>query len=353
MTGCPEVTSELRRNPRSWLVTGAAGFVGSNLVERLLELGQRVVGIDNFATGHRRNLEEAVGRSEEEAGGSFRFVEGDVRDLELCRELCRGTDYVLHQAALGSVPRSLEKPLATHEANATGSLTVLVAARDEGVGRVVYASSSSCYGDHEALPKVEGRVGKPVSPYGASKYVGELYAQVFSRSYGMEAVGLRYFNVFGRRQDVRGPYAAVIPKWVGSLLRGETCHINGDGETSRDFCYVDNVVQANLRAATADLEVGPDGGLHEVYNVAVGERTTLNELFRLIRDIVARHEPAAADARPEYRDFRPGDIRHSEADIGKIRRELGYRPTHDVEAGLEEAIAWYLDHQPVPARGHG
>lgn len=353
MASLSNVTSALRRNPRTWLVTGAAGFVGSNLVERLLKLRQEVVGIDNFATGHRRNLEEAVARGGDGSGGTFRFVEGDVRDLDLCRELCREADYVLHEAALGSVPRSLERPLDTHEANATGSLSVLVAARDAGVRRVVYASSSSCYGDHEALPKVEDRVGKPVSPYGASKLAGELYAQVFARSYGMEAIGLRYFNVFGRRQDARGPYAAVIPKWVGSLLRGETCHINGDGETTRDFCYVDNVVQANLLAATADLETGPDGGLHEVYNVACGERTTLNELFGLIRGFVARHEPAAADAEPEYRDFRPGDIRHSEADIGKARRELGYRPTHDVREGLEEAVPWYLEHQPVPARGRG
>lgn len=353
MTRVEDVSSELRQSPRSWLVTGAAGFVGSNLVERLLELGQRVVGMDNFATGSRRNLEQAVAGAGGGRRGEFHFREADVTDLDACRQACEGVDIVLHQAALGSVPRSLENPLATHEANATGSLKILLAARDADVGRVVYASSSSCYGDHEALPKVEDRVGRPVSPYGASKQASELYAAVFSRAYGLDCVGLRYFNVFGRRQDARGPYAAVIPKWVGRLLRGETCYINGDGETSRDFCYIDNVIQANLLAATAALDHERDGGLHEVYNVACGERTTLNELFRLIRDRVARHEPAAAGAEPEYRPFRPGDIRHSEADIGKIRRGLGYRPSHDVEEGLEEAIPWYLEHQPIATSGSG
>lgn len=344
MSEYERVQEELRRNPRSWLVTGAAGFIGSNLVERLLGLGQDVVGLDNFATGSRRNLEEAVAGGAGPGSGRFRFVEGDVRDPDVCRGVCRGVAYVLHQAALGSVPRSMEEPLATHESNVTGSVTLLEAARDASVERFVYASSSACYGDEESLPKVEDRVGQPLSPYGASKYAAELYAEVFARCYGMEAVGLRYFNVFGRRQDPRGPYAAVIPKWVGCLLRGERCSINGDGETSRDFCHVENVLRANLLAATTPHAEGEDGA-HEVYNVACGERTTLNELFRLIRDILEEHEPAVADARPEYREFREGDIRHSEADIGKIRRRLGYRPVHDVREGLEIAIPWYVSHQ--------
>jgi UDP-N-acetylglucosamine 4-epimerase len=329
-----EVEDALRAAPRTWLVTGAAGFIGSNLAERLLELGQRVVGLDNFATGRRVNVADLAAA---DAEGRFRFVEGDICDRDVCLEALGGVDVVLHQAALGSVPRSLADPVASHRANVDGFLTMLVAARDAGVRRFVYAASSSTYGDHPALPKVEEQIGRPLSPYAVTKYVGELYAGVFHRAYAMETVGLRYFNVFGRRQDPEGPYAAVIPRWVGNLLDGRPCRINGDGENSRDFCYIDNVLQANLLAAT----VQDPEALGEVYNVAYGQRTTLNQLFALIRDAVARHRPDAADAVPEYGPPAPGDVRHSLADLGKAARRLGYRPTHDVRTGLEQAVAWY------------
>jgi UDP-N-acetylglucosamine/UDP-N-acetylgalactosamine 4-epimerase len=334
----PAVISELRGSPRTWLVTGAAGFIGSNLVERLLELGQTVVGLDNFATGHRHNLDDVRACVGEQAWGRFHFIEGDIRDLEDCRRACEGIEIVLHQAALGSVPRSIENPIATNQANIDGFLNMLVAARDAGVRRFVYAASSSTYGDHPGLPKVEERIGRPLSPYAVTKYVNELYASVFQSTYGLETIGLRYFNVFGRRQDPEGAYAAVIPKWVGCLLDGETCQINGDGETSRDFCYIDNVLQANLLAATT---VGPEV-TDQVYNVACGERTTLNDLFRMIRDGLAAARPELATAEPEYAPFRPGDVRHSLADISKIRERLGYVPTHGVAEGLADALAWYV-----------
>ncbi len=338
MSRYEEVKSVLRREPRSWLVTGAAGFIGSNLVELLLELDQEVVGLDSFATGHRRNLED-VHACVGDRAHRLRFIEGDIQDLEVCRIACEGVDYVLHQAALGSVPRSLENPLATNAANIDGFLNMLVAARDAGVRRFVYAASSSTYGDHPGLPKVEDRIGRPLSPYAVTKYVNELYASVFQRAYGIETVGLRYFNVFGRRQDPDGAYAAVIPRWVGSLLRGEPCRINGDGETSRDFCYIDNVLQANLLAATAEGE----GATDQVYNVACGERTTLNELFRLIRDGLIEHRPELAPVQPSYGEFRPGDVRHSQADITKICSRLGYLPTHTVERGLQITLPWYAE----------
>jgi UDP-N-acetylglucosamine 4-epimerase len=328
-----EVEDGLRASPRAWLVTGAAGFIGSNLVERLLELDQQVVGLDNFATGSEENLAGLAGAE----SGRFRFVEADICDRDACLDALAEVDVVLHQAALGSVPRSIADPLGTHRANVDGFLTLLLAARDTGVGRFVYAASSSTYGDHPALPKVEAEIGRPLSPYAVTKQVGELYAGVFHRAYGMETVGLRYFNVFGRRQDPQGPYAAVIPRWVGNLLDGRPCQINGDGENSRDFCYIDNVLQANLLAAAAE---GP-GVLGEVYNVAYGQRTTLNELFALIREVVARYRPEAAEAVPEYGPFAPGDVRHSVADLAKARHGLGYAPTYDVRAGLEEAVAWY------------
>ncbi|HEV3052604.1 MAG TPA: SDR family oxidoreductase, partial [Longimicrobium sp.] len=323
----------LGAEPRTWLVTGAAGFIGSNLVEALLRLGQTVVGLDNFATGHRANLDEvrsAVGR---EGAARFRFLEADIRDPDACREACAGVGVVLHQAALGSVPRSIADPVATNQANVDGFLNMLVAARDAGVQRFVYAASSSTYGDHPALPKREDVIGRPLSPYAVSKYVNELYAGVFERTYGLATVGLRYFNVFGPRQDPDGPYAAVIPRWIASLLQGEPCRIHGDGETSRDFCYVQNVVQANLLAATATGE----GVTDAVYNVAVGGRTTLNELFALLRDGLAGAHPEVAGAAPEYAEFRPGDVRHSQADITRIRTRLGYAPTHSVRDGLAEA----------------
>jgi UDP-N-acetylglucosamine/UDP-N-acetylgalactosamine 4-epimerase len=331
------VTAELRESPRTWLVTGAAGFIGSNLVERLLELGQTVVGLDNFATGHRHNLDDVRACVGEQAWGHFRFIEGDIRDLEDCRRACEGAEIVLHQAALGSVPRSIENPIATNQANIDGFLNMLLAARDAGVKRFVYAASSSTYGDHPGLPKVEDRIGRPLSPYAVTKYVNELYAGVFQRTYGLETIGLRYFNVFGRRQDPEGAYAAVIPKWIGHMLGGHSCRINGDGETSRDFCYIDNVLQANLLAATAsDPEV-----TDQIYNVACGDRTTLDDLFRMIRDGLAEVRPEIAAAEPEYAPFRAGDVRHSLADISKIRERLGYVPSHSVLLGLREALGWY------------
>ncbi len=319
---------------RTWLVTGGAGFIGSHLVETLLRLGQRVRCLDNFATGHRRNLEEATSPRP----ADFHLLEGDIRDLATCRAALDGVDVVLHQAALASVPRSLKDPLATHESNVTGFLNVLCAARDAGVRRVVYASSSSVYGDDAALPKVEHRVGRQLSPYAASKYADELYAHVFGQSYGLELVGLRYFNVYGSRQDPAGPYAAVIPLWFRSLVRGEPAYINGDGETSRDFCFVEDAVQANLLAATTEDQ----GAVGQAYNVAVGERTTLNELFAFIREQVAGVFPGAADARPAHRDFRAGDVRHSLADVSKARRLLGYEPAVRVRDGLARCAAWYL-----------
>lgn len=334
-----EVARELARRPRRWLVTGAAGFIGSHLIEELLRLGQQVTSLDNFATGYRRNLEEVRGLVGETAWARHRFVEGDIVDLAACREACAGVDVVLHQAALGSVPRSLADPLATNAANVTGFLNMLVAARDAGAQRFVYAASSSTYGDSPTLPKVEDHIGRPLSPYAVTKYVNELYADVFARAYGLHTVGLRYFNVFGARQDPEGAYAAVIPRWVSALLHDETVTINGDGETSRDFCYVANAVQANLRAALTDDEHAVD----QVYNVAVGGRTTLNELFDTLRELLGARRPDIAHARAVHGDFRAGDVRHSQADIAKACRLLSYQPTHDVRAGLAEALAWYVE----------
>jgi UDP-N-acetylglucosamine 4-epimerase len=335
MTRYEEVKEVLRLHPRTWLVTGVAGFIGSNLLDALLDLGQTVVGMDNFATGHARNLEDAL-RGDPDRMGRFRFLEADIRDLEACREACRGVDYVLHQAALGSVPLSMDQPLLSNDVNVNGFLAVLTAAREAGVARFVYAASCAVYGDDETLPKTEDSIGRALSPYAVTKHVNELYAGVFQRSYGIATVGLRYFNIFGRRQDPEGPYAAVIPIWVKNLLTGEPCAINGDGEQSRDFCHVENVVQANLLAATA-----PDEATGEVYNVACGERTTLNRLFGLIRDGLAVHHPALGGVQPLYREARAGDIRESQADVTLIRTRLGFEPTHSVADGLRGALAWY------------
>jgi UDP-N-acetylglucosamine 4-epimerase len=321
-----------------WLVTGAAGFIGSNLIETLLRAGQYVTGLDNFATGHRRNLEEVKRLVGEPAWARFRFVEGDIGDAQACRDAVEGCDHVLHQAALGSVPRSIAQPMPSFAANVEGFLQVLEATRAAGIRRFVYASSSSVYGDHPELPKVEDRVGRVLSPYAAMKAANELFADTWSRVYGIECVGLRYFNVFGPRQDPEGAYAAVVPRWIASLLEGEPVWINGDGQTSRDFCYVANAVQANLRAALVPSLPSP----HEVLNVAVGEQTTLVELFGLIRDLLARGDPALAKIEPKYRDFRAGDVRHSLADIGRARRILGYAPTHRMDEGMIEAIGWYV-----------
>lgn len=330
---------ELRATPEVWLVTGVAGFIGSNLLEALLKLDQRVVGLDNFETGYRKNLERVQALVLPEQWERFRFQEGDIRDLENCRQAVHGVDYVLHEAALGSVPRSLENPIHTNETNISGFLNMLVASRDAKVKRFVYAASSSTYGDHPGLPKVEDRIGKPLSPYAVTKYVNELYADVFARSYGLETIGLRYFNVFGPRQDPSGAYAAVVPKWFSSLLAGQPVYINGDGETSRDFCYIANVVQMNLLAATTE---SPDAD-NQVYNVALGDRTTLNELFFAIQRLVAERMPSLVVTSPVYRDFRAGDVRHSQADITKARERLGYSPNHRVQQGLAEAADWYIE----------
>jgi UDP-N-acetylglucosamine 4-epimerase len=348
MTRFETIVPALRQRPRTWLVTGAAGFIGSNLVERLLHLDQQVVGLDNFATGHRRNLEEVCEAVGDERAARFRFVEGDIRDLDACHAACAGVELVLHNAALGSVPRSLADPVASNATNVDGFLHMLVAARDAGVERFVYAASSSTYGDHPGLPKVESEIGRPLSPYAVTKYVNELYAGVFERSYGLPSVGLRYFNVFGRRQDPNGAYAAVIPRWVAALLAGRECVIHGDGETTRDFTYVENVVQANLLAA-----LHPGAVTGEVYNVACGDRTTLNDLFRHLRDGLAAYRPEIAAARPAYADFRPGDVRHSLADISKIRGKLGYEPTHTLAQGLAEALEWYAGAELAVAQAGG
>jgi UDP-N-acetylglucosamine/UDP-N-acetylgalactosamine 4-epimerase len=333
-----ERRQHLRQQPATWLITGVAGFIGSNLLETLLQLGQRVVGLDNFATGHQRNLDQVKDRAGAEGWQRFCFIQGDIRDLDTCRKACTAADYVLHQAALGSVPRSIEDPITTNENNISGFLNMLVAARDARVRRFVYAASSSTYGDHPDLPKIEDRIGNPLSPYAVTKLVNELYAGVFARTYGFATIGLRYFNIFGQRQDPDGAYAAVIPKWFAGLLKGEPVFINGDGETSRDFCFIDNCVQANILAATAE-----QAAADQVYNVAFGERTTLNELYRLIQERVAARVPAAAAAAPVYRDFRAGDVRHSLADIGKSARLLGYQPEYSVRAGLDKAAEWYIN----------
>jgi UDP-N-acetylglucosamine 4-epimerase len=338
MTAYQCLLERLPSAPKTWLVTGVAGFIGCNLLETLLKLGQRVVGLDNFATGHRRNLEQIRAAVTPEQWARFRFIEGDIRNLEHCRQACAGVDYVLHQAALGSVPRSLEDPITTNAANIDGFLNMLVAARDAGVARFVYAASSSTYGDHPALPKVEDRIGRPLSPYAVTKLANELYAEVFARSYGFKSIGLRYFNIFGPHQDPEGAYAAVVPRWIAAMIRGEPVYINGDGETSRDFCYIANAVQANLLAATVERPEAID----QVYNVAVGERTTLNDLFRVIRDLLTERFPHLRELQPVYRDFRPGDVRHSQADVGKARALLGYAPTHRIADGLKEAMDWYV-----------
>lgn len=334
--------ADLRQQPHTWLITGVAGFIGSHLLEALLGLGQRVVGLDNFATGHRHNLDEVQLLVGDEAWGRFRFIEGDIRNLADCQAACNGVDLVLHQAALGSVPRSIADPITTNAANVTGFLNMLVAARDAGAKRFVYAASSSTYGDHPGLPKVEDTIGKPLSPYAVTKYVNELYADVFGRTYGLESIGLRYFNVFGPRQDPNGAYAAVIPKWAAAMLAGEPVFINGDGLTSRDFCYVANAVQANLLAATTQEQAA----VNQVYNVAVGDQTDLNGLHALLAQALGALLPGLVVAPADHRDFRAGDVRHSRADVGKADRLLGYQPTHDLRSGLEAAANWFGRRQP-------
>jgi UDP-N-acetylglucosamine 4-epimerase len=332
-----KIRKDLQSNPRTWLVTGVAGFIGSNLLEELLNLGQVVIGLDNFSTGYRRNLEDVRKEISKEAWERFRFLEGDIRNLTDCHKACEGVDYVLHHAALGSVPRSIDDPIRANQSNVDGFLNMLVAARDAGVKRFVYASSSSVYGDSADLPKQEDKVGQPLSPYAVTKSVNELYADVFSRLYGLMSIGLRYFNVFGKRQDPKGAYAAVIPKWIGFLLNGEIPTIDGDGETTRDFCYIENVIQANLLSALTDN----GGAINKVYNIAFGEQTSLHQLYRLIRDEISKYKPEMKKIEPLYGPFRKGDIRQSLADISKAKNLLGYQPEYDVARGMAHSITWY------------
>ncbi len=335
------VRSRMRQNPRKWLVTGVAGFIGSNILEQLLLLDQPVVGIDNFSTGFSHNIEEALRNVSPEQASRFRFIEGDIRDQGTCRDVCEGINIVLQQAALGSVPRSIADPTTANQNNVDGFLNMLVAAREASVERFVYASSSSVYGDCQDLPKVEQSVGNPLSPYAVTKYVNEMYAGVFYRLFGFPCIGLRYFNVFGRRQNPDGAYAAVIPKWFSGMIRGDAVYINGDGETSRDFCYIENVVQANLLAGCS---TNPEA-MGQVYNIACGEKTTLKELYWFIQKLLNSSNPGRVWAEPQYRGFLPGDVRHSHADISKAAKLLGYRPTHFIQDGLAQTFEWYQQHQ--------
>ena len=339
MTKFNDIQHHLRAHSYHWLVTGAAGFIGSNLVEALLKLNQRVTGLDNFATGHQHNLDQVSELVGADAWQRFGFINGDIRQLADCAKACEGVDFVLHQAALGSVSRSIADPIATNETNVTGFLNMLTASRDAKARRFVYAASSSTYGDHPALPKQEAVIGSPLSPYAVTKYVNELYANVFARTYGSESIGLRYFNVFGPRQDPHGAYAAVIPQWIASLIGNKTLYINGDGETSRDFCFIDNVVQANLLAALADQ---PEA-VNQVYNVALNERTSLNQLHQMMCELLGERFPHVREQKPEYVGFRAGDVRHSQADISKAQALLGYAPTHRINEGMKQAMDWYVD----------
>jgi UDP-N-acetylglucosamine/UDP-N-acetylgalactosamine 4-epimerase len=337
MASYTQLQAELRAAPKTWLVTGVAGFIGSNLLEALLRLEQRVTGLDNCSTGKEQNLEQVKGLVSPAQWERFQFQQADIGDLAACQAACANVDFVLHEAALGSVPLSMADPIRSHVSNVTGFLNMLIAARDAKVKRFVYASSSAIYGDDPGLPKVEAKLGRLLSPYAATKAINEVYAQTFAMSYGLPCIGLRYFNVFGPRQDPEGAYAAVIPKWIAALLKRQPVQINGDGETSRDFCFVENVVQANLLAATTPNP----SAVNEAYNVALGQRTTLNELFRMIQDALRAKDPTLPEQRPVYRDFRPGDVRHSLADIGKAQRLLGFAPSHSIDAGLELAMDWY------------
>lgn len=340
MTNYQHVQQILKNNPYRWLITGVAGFIGSNLLEALLKLNQQVVGMDNFSTGFQHNLDQVKASVGEDAWSNSKFIDGDIRCLQDCLEACKDIDFVLHHAALGSVPRSIEDPILSNENNITGFLNMLVASRDTGIKRFVYAASSSTYGDHPDLPKVESVIGQPLSPYAVTKYVNELYADVFGRCYGTQSIGLRYFNIFGPRQDPNGAYAAVIPQWIAALIKNETLYVNGDGETSRDFCFVENVIQANLLAA---LTKEP-GAINQVYNIALNERTSLNQLYAMMRELLVDKFPHVRDHQPTYVDFRKGDVRHSQADISKAQGLLGYEPTHRIDQGLSQAMEWYVRH---------
>ena len=339
MSKYEQVKQSLQKSPKIWLITGVAGFIGSNLLETLLKLDQHVVGLDNFATGFQHNLDAVKSLVSKEQAARFQFIEGDIRNLETCKAACSGVDYILHEAALGSVPRSINDPIATNSVNIDGFLNMLVAAKDSNIKRFVYAASSSTYGDHPDLPKVEDKIGNPLSPYSVTKVVNELYAQVFARTYGFKPIGLRYFNIFGKRQTPNGAYAAVIPKWIASMMKGEEVFINGDGTTSRDFCYIENAVQLNIIAATTEN----DEATNQVYNCAVGDRTSLNDLCEHLRSHLAEQFPHLNDFKPTYRDFRAGDVMHSLADISKAKNLLGYEPTHRIGEGLAEALEWYVE----------
>ncbi len=338
MTKFQGIQKHLMEHQYCWLITGVAGFIGSNLLEALLKLNQKVIGLDNFSTGYMHNLNQVKELVGAQAWSNFNFIEGDICQLEDCKKVCCNVDYVLHHAALGSVPRSIESPILTNENNISGFVNMLVASRDASVKRFIYAASSSTYGDHPDLPKIESMIGRPLSPYAVTKYVNELYAEVFFRCYGTESIGLRYFNVFGPRQDPNGAYAAVIPQWIAALIKGELLRINGDGETSRDFCYVENVIQVNILAA---LSNDPEA-INQVYNVALNERTSLNQLYEMIRSLLVKEFPYLKKHKPEYVAFRDGDVRHSQADISKAARLLGYTPTHQIDKGLKQALDWYI-----------
>lgn len=339
MSQYQQCCEQLQQQPKTWLITGVAGFIGSNLLEKLLLLGQRVVGLDNFSTGFQHNLDEVQATVSAEQWQNFKFIQGDICNLEDCQAACAGVDYVLHQAALGSVPRSIENPIATNASNISGFVNMLVAAKEAQVKNFVYAASSSTYGDHPALPKQEDIIGNPLSPYAVTKYVNELYASVFQRCYGFNSIGLRYFNIFGKRQTPDGAYAAVIPKWTAAMIQGDTVYINGDGSTSRDFNYIANAVQANLLAATTENTAA----LNQIYNVAVGGRTDLNQLFNMLTETLAKNAVNYTQA-AVYRDFRAGDVRHSQADISKIQTLLGYQPQFNIAQGIEQAMPWYVQH---------
>ena len=336
MSRYEEVKAQLLASPKTWLVTGVAGFIGSNLLETLLLLNQKVIGLDNFATGYQKNLDEVKSLVADEQWQNFQFIEGDIREFEVCEKAVQGVDCILHQAALGSVPRSISDPVLTNSANITGFLNMLTAAKNAEISNFVYAASSSTYGDHPALPKVEENIGKPLSPYAVTKYVNELYADVFAKTYGLKAIGLRYFNVFGKRQDPNGAYAAVVPKWTAAMIQNEDVFINGDGETSRDFCFVENAVQANILAATSNDEAKAN-----VYNVALGDRTTLIELFESLKSSLAKQD-VVYKKHPVFRSFRAGDVRHSQADITKANMLLGYEPEYRIQKGIDRAMSWYV-----------
>jgi UDP-N-acetylglucosamine/UDP-N-acetylgalactosamine 4-epimerase len=338
-----QLQENLKDNQSTWLITGVAGFIGSNLLEKLLILNQKVVGLDNFDTGHQHNIDQAIEDANKTTGkdlsANFKFINGDIREIDDCKQACYGIDYVLHQAALGSVPRSIEDPINTNRANIDGFLNMLVASKDANVKRFVYAASSSTYGDYPDLPKVEDKIGNPLSPYAVTKVVNELYASVFAKTYGFKTIGLRYFNIFGKRQDPKGAYAAVIPKWVAAILNKDDVYINGDGETSRDFCYIDNTVQMNLLAATTDNDEATD----QVYNVALNDRTSLNKLYQMIEERLIQRTQGLGKKEPIYQDFRAGDVRHSQANIDKAQTLLDYQPKYMIEKGMDEAMDWYVN----------